>query len=333
MFLVSTCLASMCTPLCLPLTQCVLACSSVLCRYIASSMLALHCKQHVGVDAAPAGHDLWLLLAIHILQNVGVILLQLGSTCVSDSEHTVHFCCLLFVGGPSQTSSMQDVAWHTKHEHVFGSVGDDKQLIIWDTRQSGTSWCLSWMLRVSGHAVSAVTSCMYGYSSMHILTVLILHPACSYANNQSTRPVWFHQQTKHTSGSMHCMTALHVSATAGLVQQHEAHNAEVNCLAFNPYSEHILATGSADKTVRLLTTNLQCIMLYLGLASSLRLWLQVLSLSMPQVHTIQIPCMCIQCLPEDKCYRTKALAHHPQSWAVLRMLMKQIKTQLTMPLL
>lgn len=36
---------------------------------------------------------------------------------------------------------------------------------------------------------------------------------------------------------------------AGVVQQHEAHNAEVNCLAFNPYSEYILATGSADKTV------------------------------------------------------------------------------------
>lgn len=31
----------------------------------------------------------------------------------------------------------------------------------------------------------------------------------------------------------------------------EAHNAEVNCLAFNPYSEYILATGSADKTVAL----------------------------------------------------------------------------------
>ncbi|CAI2314043.1 unnamed protein product [Caenorhabditis sp. 36 PRJEB53466] len=31
----------------------------------------------------------------------------------------------------------------------------------------------------------------------------------------------------------------------------DAHNAEVNCLAFNPYSEFILATGSADKTVAL----------------------------------------------------------------------------------
>lgn len=30
---------------------------------------------------------------------------------------------------------MQDVAWHSKHEYMFGSVGDDKQLIVWDTRQ------------------------------------------------------------------------------------------------------------------------------------------------------------------------------------------------------
>jgi WD40 repeat protein len=27
----------------------------------------------------------------------------------------------------------------------------------------------------------------------------------------------------------------------------DAHSAEVNCLSFNPYSEFILATGSADK--------------------------------------------------------------------------------------
>jgi histone-binding protein RBBP4 len=30
---------------------------------------------------------------------------------------------------------MQDVAWHNHHQHIFGSVGDDKQLIVWDSRQ------------------------------------------------------------------------------------------------------------------------------------------------------------------------------------------------------
>ncbi len=48
--------------------------------------------------------------------------------------------------------------------------------------------------------------------------------------------------------AQHCMKKL-FDCCVGVVQQHEAHNAEVNCLAFNPYSEYILATGSADKTV------------------------------------------------------------------------------------
>ena len=32
--------------------------------------------------------------------------------------------------------------------------------------------------------------------------------------------------------------------------QVDAHSAEVNCLSFNPFSEFILATGSADKVRR-----------------------------------------------------------------------------------
>lgn len=71
---------------------------------------------------------------------------------------------------------VEDVAWHVLHEAVFGSVGDDRKLMIWDTR-----------------------------------------------TNSSNKP-------NHTV---------------------DAHSAEVNCLSFNPYSEFILATGSADKTVAL----------------------------------------------------------------------------------
>ncbi|GBG77620.1 hypothetical protein CBR_g24066 [Chara braunii] len=71
---------------------------------------------------------------------------------------------------------VEDVAWHLKHEYLFGSVGDDRQLLIWDMR----------------------------------------------------------------------------SSTAEKPEQAvEAHQAEVNCLAFNPFNEYVLATGSADKTVAL----------------------------------------------------------------------------------
>jgi len=76
----------------------------------------------------------------------------------------------------SHTNVVEDVAWHLHNEYIFGSVSDDHQLLIWDTRSNKT--------------------------------------------NKSSQSV-------------------------------EAHKAEVNCLAFNPYSEFILATGSMDKTVAL----------------------------------------------------------------------------------
>ena len=38
---------------------------------------------------------------------------------------------------------------------------------------------------------------------------------------------------------------------AGVMVAAEAHTAEVNCISFNPHNPHVLATGSADKTVAL----------------------------------------------------------------------------------
>lgn len=71
---------------------------------------------------------------------------------------------------------VEDVAWHCQHADIFGSVGDDKQLVLWDTRKPPSK---------------------------------------------------------------------------GILVAAEAHTAEVNCLAFNPFNPHVLATGSADKTVAL----------------------------------------------------------------------------------
>jgi len=74
------------------------------------------------------------------------------------------------------TDVVEDVSWHLLHESLFGSVADDRKLMIWDTRRGSNA------------------------------------------------------KPSHTV---------------------DAHSAEVNCLSFNPYSEFILATGSADKTVAL----------------------------------------------------------------------------------
>ncbi|KAH9308323.1 hypothetical protein KI387_036234 [Taxus chinensis] len=71
---------------------------------------------------------------------------------------------------------VEDVSWHLKHEYLFGSVGDDRRLLIWDTRTP--------MFDKPQHSI-------------------------------------------------------------------EAHQSEVNSLAFNPFNEWVLATGSADKTIKL----------------------------------------------------------------------------------
>ena len=34
---------------------------------------------------------------------------------------------------------MEDVAWHLHHSSVFGSVADDKKLMIWDIRENKTN--------------------------------------------------------------------------------------------------------------------------------------------------------------------------------------------------
>nr|CAN72267.1 hypothetical protein VITISV_017853 [Vitis vinifera] len=71
---------------------------------------------------------------------------------------------------------VEDVAWHLRHEYLFGSVGDDQYLLIWDLRTPSVS-----------------------------------------------KPI----------------------------QSVIAHQSEVNCLAFNPFNEWVVATGSTDKTVKL----------------------------------------------------------------------------------
>jgi len=34
---------------------------------------------------------------------------------------------------------VEDVAWHLRHEYLFGSVGDDQYLLIWDLRTPAVS--------------------------------------------------------------------------------------------------------------------------------------------------------------------------------------------------
>jgi histone-binding protein RBBP4 len=34
---------------------------------------------------------------------------------------------------------VEDVAWHMHHKNIFASVGDDKLIMIWDSRHDGSN--------------------------------------------------------------------------------------------------------------------------------------------------------------------------------------------------
>ncbi|KAI0987492.1 hypothetical protein GJ496_007531 [Pomphorhynchus laevis] len=93
-----------------------------------------------------------------------------------NANHNEYRCIDAHTIYRGHTSVVEDVAWHCMHETIFGSVGDDRRLLMWDTRSNNTD------------------------KPSHIV---------------------------------------------------DAHQAEVNCLSFSPFSEFILATGSADQTVAL----------------------------------------------------------------------------------
>ncbi len=109
----------------------------------------------------------------HLLSGSDDAQICMWDTFAAGRQHRVLDALQIYTG---HTGVVEDVAWHAQHPHLFGSVGDDKALLLWDTRRPPADAC--------SHKV-------------------------------------------------------------------QAHAAEVNCLAFNPKNEFILATGSADKSVAL----------------------------------------------------------------------------------
>ncbi|CAH1450613.1 unnamed protein product [Lactuca virosa] len=131
-------------------------------------------------------HDGEVNRARYMPQNPFIIATKTGHLLSGSDDAQI---CLWDINGTPKNKSLdamqifkvhdgvvEDVAWHLRHEYLFGSCGDDQYLHIWDLRSQSVN-----------------------------------------------KPV----------------------------QSVMAHQSEVNCLAFNPFNEWVLATGSTDKTVKL----------------------------------------------------------------------------------
>jgi WD40 repeat protein len=118
----------------------------------------------------------------------------------------------LTVAALSSVAARQDVAWHPHHRDLFGSVGDDFKLLMCVVRCCCSCYC---------HSLT--------YSLTHSLTLLYLLV--------QTAPLVCSWDQRDKGEKARCEV--------------RAHTLEVNCLAFNPFQEYLIVTGSSDRTVAL----------------------------------------------------------------------------------
>jgi len=118
---------------------------------------------------------------------------------------------------------------------------------------------LSWNANMNGHLLSASddqTICLWDINGTVLEDRVIQAKSIFSGHTAVVEDVAWHLLHESLFGSVaddHKLCIWDIRASASNKPSHtvEAHTAEVNCLSFNPYSEFILATGSADKTVAL----------------------------------------------------------------------------------
>uniref|UniRef100_A0A2K5N4M8 Histone-binding protein RBBP4-like N-terminal domain-containing protein n=1 Tax=Cercocebus atys TaxID=9531 RepID=A0A2K5N4M8_CERAT len=118
---------------------------------------------------------------------------------------------------------------------------------------------LSWNPNLSGHLLSASddhTICLWDISAVPKEGKVVDAKTIFTGHTAVVEDVSWHLLHESLFGSVADDQKLMIwdtrsNSTSKPSHSVDAHNAEVNCLSFNPYSEFILATGSADKTVAL----------------------------------------------------------------------------------
>uniref|UniRef100_A0A7S1UI47 Histone-binding protein RBBP4 N-terminal domain-containing protein n=1 Tax=Phaeomonas parva TaxID=124430 RepID=A0A7S1UI47_9STRA len=118
----------------------------------------------------------------------------------------------------SHTDVVEDVAWHMRDPHLFGSVGDDRSLYIWDTRKAAAS------RHVAGAHDNNVNCLAFNPVNEHLVAT---------GSTDKVVKLW---DLRNTSAPLHDL---------------RAHTAEVFNVQWHPRSEHMLASCGADRRVML----------------------------------------------------------------------------------
>ena len=117
------------------------------------------------------------------------------------------------------SSVVEDVAWHALHDSLFASVGDDKQLMIWDTRSSQSADKPTQQVEAHQAEVNSVA----------------FNPFCEFVlatgSSDKTVNLW---DLRHLKAPLHTLAG---------------HRDEVMNISWSPHNETILASASNDRRV------------------------------------------------------------------------------------
>ena len=112
---------------------------------------------------------------------------------------------------------VEDIAWHSKSANIFGSVGDDKNLMIWDTKAASSP-----MHKISNAHNGAINSIAFNPWSDYIFAT---------GSDDENLCLWDLRNLK---------IKLHTF---------ESHNDSVYNISWCPQNETILASASSDRRV------------------------------------------------------------------------------------
>jgi len=125
----------------------------------------------------------------------------------------------IFAGAKGHTSVVEDVAWHAHHAEIFGSVGDDKKLLIWDTRTPGTP----------KHEVIAAHTREVNCLSFNPYNEFVI----ATGSGDKTVALW---DLRNLKNKLHTF---------------QGHTDEIFQVQWSPFNETILASASSDRRLNI----------------------------------------------------------------------------------
>ncbi|EHB07460.1 Histone-binding protein RBBP4 [Heterocephalus glaber] len=173
---------------------------------------------------------------------------------VNRAHYVAQNPCIIATKTPSSDVLASGYTKHPSKPDPSGECNPDLHL----RGHQKEGYRLSWNPNLSGHLLSALddhTICLWDISAVPKEGKMV-DAKTIFTGHTAVVDVSWHLLHESLFGSVADNQKLMIwdtwsNNTSKPSHSVDAHTAEVNCLSFNPYSEFILATGSADKTVAL----------------------------------------------------------------------------------